>query len=74
MPIHSVPSAMNSALEGMERETRRMDRAAERISRQEPTITRDVAEVSQAAIHHEANAAVLKVASEMMESTIDLLA
>ncbi|MFP4053135.1 MAG: hypothetical protein ACLFV7_04645 [Phycisphaerae bacterium] len=74
MSINPVPSALNSAMQGMEKESRRMDRAAERISRREPTLTRDVTEVTQAAAHHEANAAVFKVASDMLESTIDLLA
>jgi flagellar basal body rod protein FlgC len=64
---------MESALTGMTGQARRLDRAAERIARREDTLTRDVTEVTQAARHHEANAAVFRAASDMMRSTIDLL-
>lgn len=73
MPIKPVPSAMESARAGMARESERMDRAAERIAHREDTLVQDVTEVVQAGRHHEANAAAFKAASDMMESTIDLL-
>ncbi len=73
MPINRLPSAMESSLAGMARETERMDRAAARVAQGTDTLTEDVADVTKAARHHEANAAVFKAASDMMKTTIDLL-
>lgn len=73
-PISSLPDAMASSLRGMQAERGRLDQAAHRIANGDPHLARNLVGLAEARHAHAANVATAKVAGDMYDATIDLLA